>query len=383
MKLVVYEDRISDFCPIFNLYPQYDLRIGGRSVREHLGSHLTHHTIEVLRERFSAPPQLKIDGPAVYLSARVILSTLPVIPPNECAFTCNGVVVGMVKHKPPYPATIAEIMRNSTQAKHRQDLTGHVMHRIWDCIRLNPWATEIHADSLKVTRTLPKGVVVIGKRKHIYTRPGAVIHRGVVLDVSNGPIIIDAHACVRPYSTIAGPSYIGPGTIVDRARITASSIGPMCRIGGEVEACVFQGYANKYHEGFIGHSYIGEWVNLGALTTNSDLKNNYGNVRVMIRGILQDTGLTKLGCFIGDHSKTRIGTLIPTGAVVGSFVNFAGNGLMPRFVKDFTWLTGAKKEIYTLEKALETARVVMGRRGHVMTREYQQAIEECYSWRNS
>ncbi|GAJ24797.1 unnamed protein product, partial [marine sediment metagenome] len=108
----------------------------------------------------------------------------------------------------------------------------------------------------------------------------AVIHNLVCIDVSDGPVYIDKGAVIRPFTTIIGPSYIGRDTIVERAKIIKSSIGPVCRMGGEVEACTFQGYSNKYHEGFIGHSFIGEWVNLGALTTNSDIKNNYGSVKV-------------------------------------------------------------------------------------------------------
>jgi UDP-N-acetylglucosamine diphosphorylase/glucosamine-1-phosphate N-acetyltransferase len=317
------------------------------------------------------------------VSARCIVTSRPVIPRTDCALICNGMVVGMVKHGSPYPATAAEIKQSSTRMTRQHNINGQVLHAIWDCVRYDAAITELRTNTIRYRRTLPKGIVIIGMKKHIYIHPNAVVHPGVVLDASTGPVTIDEHACLRPHTTIAGPSYIGPGTIIDRAKITASSIGPMCRIGGEVEACIFQGYSNKYHEGFIGHSFVGEWVNLGALTTNSDLKNNYGPIRVVIRRTTHETGMTKLGCFIGDHTKTGIGTLIPTGAVIGSFVNFFGGGVMPRYVPDFTWLTGTKKKVYSLNKALETARVVLQRRGRTMTPAYQQAIQDRYSWRNS
>jgi UDP-N-acetylglucosamine diphosphorylase/glucosamine-1-phosphate N-acetyltransferase len=263
------------------------------------------------------------------------------------------------------------------------DVEGYVLKAPWDLIRHNSAITILHAKTITRKGRVPRSVSVVGDKKHLYMGTGTVIHPGVVIDVSNGPVIIDAQAIIRPFSVIYGPSYIGPGTIIDRAKVIASSIGPMCRIGGEVEVCVFQGFSNKYHEGFIGHSFIGEWVNLGALTTNSDLKNNYGNIRVMLRRKTYDTRMVKLGCFIGDHTKTGIGTLIPTGAVIGSFVNFHGGGMMPRYVREFTWLTNVKQEVYDLKKALETAQLVMRRRGRTMDHAYQKRIKDCYLCRDS
>lgn len=383
MKLIIYEDRVDDFYPLINLYPQYDLRIGGSSILDHARSWFSGIEVTPVNERTNERKHAKIRGTVIYLSARCILTKKLVIPRTDCTLICDGTVVGMVKHKSPYPVTAKDITRNNTRMARQQNIDGHVLHAIWDCVRCNAGITELRAKMIRQRKILPEGIVVIGRKKYVYLHPNAVVHQGVVLDVSTGPVIIDEHACLRPHTTIAGPSYIGPGTIVDRAKISASSIGPMCRIGGEVESCIFQGYSNKYHEGFIGHSFIGEWVNLGALTTNSDLKNNYGPVRVLIRRTTHETGMTKLGCFIGDHTKTGIGTLIPTGAVIGSFVNFFGGGMMPRYVPDFTWLTGTKHEAYSLNKALETARAAIDRRGQTMTPEYQQAIEDCYSWRNS
>jgi hypothetical protein len=145
-----------------------------------------------------------------------------------------------------------------------------------------------------------------------------------------------------------------------------------------VESCIFQGYSNKHHEGFLGHSFVGEWVNIGAMTTNSDLKNNYSSVRVKLGDKVIDSGMIKLGCFIGDHSKLGIGTLIPTGAVIGSFVNFFGGGIMPRYLPSFKWLGPGVDEKYTLDKAVETARMVMNRRGVKLTREYENLIRANY-----
>jgi len=139
-----------------------------------------------------------------------------------------------------------------------------------------------------------------------------------VLDAGNGPIVVERDALIEPHSFIAGPCWIGAGTHVLGGKLGGGvSLGPVCRVAGEVEESIFQGFANKRHHGFVGHSIVGAWANLGALTTTSDLKNNYGPVRVSIGGKVHDTGESKVGAFLGDHVKTAIGTLLTTGAVAG------------------------------------------------------------------
>ena len=142
----------------------------------------------------------------------------------------------------------------------------------------------------------------------------------VVIDAEHGPVYIDEGAEIHPFTRIEGPCYVGKKSILLGAKCReGNSIGPMCRVGGEVEESIIHGYSNKYHDGFLGHAYVGEWVNLGALTTNSDLKNDYSSVSVMLDGHTPiDTGSTKVGSLIGDHTKTSIGTLLNTGAYVGA-----------------------------------------------------------------
>jgi UDP-N-acetylglucosamine diphosphorylase/glucosamine-1-phosphate N-acetyltransferase len=137
------------------------------------------------------------------------------------------------------------------------------------------------------------------------------------------------------------------------------SIGPVCKVHGEVEETVVLGYSNKAHDGFLGHAYLGMWVNLGALTTNSDLKNNYGDVRVWTPGGETDTGSRKVGCFLGDHVKTAIGTMINTGTVVEAGANIFG-GMPPKYVPPFSW--GDPGGEYDIDRFLETAAIVLGRR---------------------
>ena len=153
-----------------------------------------------------------------------------------------------------------------------------------------------------------------------------------VLDAEHGPIYLDEGAVVHPFTRIEGPCYIGQNSVLFGCKCRAgNSIGPMCRVGGEVESTILHGYSNNYHDGFLGHAYVGEWVNLGAMTTNSDLKNDYSEISVVLDGkVSVPTGETKLGALIGDHVKTSIGTLFNTGAYVGAMTMIVTDGkLLP------------------------------------------------------
>jgi UDP-N-acetylglucosamine diphosphorylase/glucosamine-1-phosphate N-acetyltransferase len=193
---------------------------------------------------------------------------------------------------------------------------------------------------------------------------GSVIKPGAVLDAEHGPIYLGEKVTVHPGAVIQGPCYIGDGcTIQPGASIrTGCSIGMVCKVGGEVEGTIFHGYSNKQHDGFIGHSYVGEWVNLGADTVGSDLKNTYGAVRVPINGVPIDSGQPFVGAFIGDHTKTAIGTTLPTGCVIGYACNLAASEFVPSFVPSFTWLTDKGAAPNDPAKALDVARKVVARR---------------------
>ncbi|HEY6867070.1 MAG TPA: putative sugar nucleotidyl transferase, partial [Candidatus Eisenbacteria bacterium] len=198
----------------------------------------------------------------------------------------------------------------------------------------------------------------------IAVEEGARIDAFAVLDARGGPIRIGRNARVRAHTVVTGPCVVGAGSELLGGVVGVSTIGERCFIAGEVESCLWQGFGNKRHHGFVGHSAIGEWVNLGALTTTSDLKNNYGRVRVWVNGREIDTGLTKVGAFIGAHVKTGIGSLLPTGAAIGTGANLFGGGrFAPRLVPPFAWWNGEQLAEHRLEAFLGTARTAMARRG--------------------
>jgi UDP-N-acetylglucosamine diphosphorylase/glucosamine-1-phosphate N-acetyltransferase len=204
---------------------------------------------------------------------------------------------------------------------------------------------------------------------------GVLLEPGVVLQASEGPIVIGAGTLVHANSVIRGPVAIGPGCVVrSLTRISHGvTLGPVCRVGGEVDGTIVQGHSNKQHDGFLGHSYVGEWVNLGAGSTTSDLKNDYGDVRVVIAGVTIDTRRRSLGSLIGDHSKIAILTPLNTGTTIGVSANVFGTGFPPKEIPSFTWGGGGPRWMeYRLETAIEVARRVTSRREVVLT---EAAIE--------
>lgn len=197
---------------------------------------------------------------------------------------------------------------------------------------------------------------------------GVEVMPGAVLDAGGGPIYIGANTRVEAHAAIYGPSAIGPNCIVGAGKYSGVSIGHTSRIGGEIEESIFQSYVNKYHAGFIGHSYVGSWVNFGAMTTNSDLKNNYSTIRAQSNGNTVDTGSIKVGSFIGDHTKFGIGTLLNTGIVVGVACNvYGGTLIVEKEVASFRWGNSAGWETHHFEKAMDTVAKTMERRKQTLS----------------
>ncbi len=211
---------------------------------------------------------------------------------------------------------------------------------------------------------VPAGCVVIGDASLLVVG-NASVEPHVIFDVRKGPIVLEVDSAVRAGSRLEGPIYVGPHSWILGGAVRHCAIGPHCRVHGEVANSVFLGYANKSHDGFVGHSVIGQWVNLGAGTITSNLKNTYGEVRLDLPTGRLDTGRTNLGTLFGDHAKTAIGTLLSTGTVVGTGANVVAPAV-PRYVRPFAW---GPHDRQTLEGFLTVARRVLPRRGVDLTPE--------------
>jgi UDP-N-acetylglucosamine diphosphorylase/glucosamine-1-phosphate N-acetyltransferase len=215
--------------------------------------------------------------------------------------------------------------------------------------------------------------------------PTATIGPLAVIDASKGPVVIGENATVRPLSVLVGPCVVHAGSIVaERALLKASTvIGPGCRVGGEIGATIFQGFSNKAHDGHLGDSFVGEWVNIGAGSDNSNLLNTYGEVIVRLEpdGGLLRTGRQFWGSVIGDHAKLAIGTRLMTGTTIGTGAMIAASRPPASIVPRFAWITddaGGPKS-FRIEKFLETARAMMSRRDARISPEHEKLLRDLHA----
>lgn len=226
-----------------------------------------------------------------------------------------------------------------------------------------------------------RGVTVVGDHP-VCAAETAVVHPMVVIDTTQGPVMIDERAEVRSMSVLVGPAYIGEASIIaNHAHLRANTvIGPVCKVGGEVNSCLFQGYANKAHGGYLGNSFVGEWVNLGASTVTSNLKNTYGEIRMKRHADrpAEPTGMTALGSILGDHVKTAIGTRLNTGSCIHTGAMIALSAIAPKHVGPFAFLTDAGEQRYDFDKFCEVAAEVMRRRDEPLTDAMRAALKACY-----
>lgn len=240
---------------------------------------------------------------------------------------------------------------------------GRWISNVWDYIAslTEQLAEDLAVLTAEMTAARTPKAGIIGK-KGVFIEAGADLGPYVVLDSTAGPILIQKGAQIYPFTRIVGPVFVGAGSHVMGDRVSGSSIGPMSKVRGELNNTIVLGFSNKGHEGFVGHSYLGRWVNLGALTTTSNIKNTYGNAKLWTPSGLQDSGLQFLGSFFGDHAKTGIGMMLSTGTVVGAGANIYGSHSPPKAVPPFSWGDGAPYDLYALDKFIVTAERVMARR---------------------
>ena len=244
------------------------------------------------------------------------------------------------------------------------ELAGWWLDEVWSYVALLPemLASDTAALGAGMRRVGSDETMIVGEGA-VYVEEGATIERHACFDTTNGAVVVCRQATVHAFTRVVGPCYVGESSIVTTDRISGSAIGPHCRVHGELSGTLVIGYANKTHHGFVGHSYLGEWTNLGAGTTTSNLKNTYGPVRLWTPRGLRDTGMQFLGSMIGDHARTGINLSLTTGTVIGAGANVVGR-MPPKVVAPFTWgeAEGGRHETYDVEKFVEVAGRVMARR---------------------
>ena len=258
------------------------------------------------------------------------------------------------------------------------EVSGLLLRGAFDLITaLEQFLGEDCADLKAAPATgVPEGSLVLGDAANVVVM-GAAVEPGVVFDVRQGAVVLEPGVEVRHGTRLEGPVFVGAHSKVLGGYIRASAFGPECRVHGEVAASVFLGYANKSHDGFVGHSVVGPWVNLGALTTTSNLKNTYGPVRLDVAGVRIETGRQNLGTLFGDHAKTAIGTMLATGTVVSAGANVFGAPTPPKYVPPFAWGADGHGRL-TADGFLRVAERVMTRRNVEMTPERRRSLERTF-----
>jgi len=259
---------------------------------------------------------------------------------------------------------------------------------LWDLVYLNGEELKkdiaFHSGKNNINGANPEEIKYAGinfiEPEQVFISENVVIRPGVVLDASKGPIYLDKDVVIFPNAVIEGPVYIGESSQVKSCATIYEnvSVGKVCKVGGEIEDSIIMSYSNKQHSGFLGHSYLGSWVNIGADTNCSDLQNNYGTIKVQVNGRHIDTGRQFVGLMMGDHSKTAINTMFNTGTVVGFSCNVYGEGFPPKYITSFGWGGSLSVREYKLAKALETAKAVFERRDKIFSNEEENIFNTIF-----
>ena len=388
MNYIIFEDINSNHLKPFSLnHASFEMRCGMYNNIERIFNILSpedklyvivRDEIEnITRERFPRlvinpkiiPSGLMLNGATIW--NQDLINEIEI----DKSYSCNGSLIAINRSVSTNLEEFNKLLKDSIQVT--LDINVIHINYIWDLIfniseilendfnivNLNSLGTkDFPANNSKIHSS-----VVINNRTNIFISNDAVIGAGVVLDATEGPILIDQSVKIDIGALIKGPIYIGKKTIINpgsklRGNI---SIGPTCKIGGEVEDVVIQGYTNKQHDGYLGHSFLGEWINLGANTNNSDLKNNYNNIRMKISQDLEVNTLKQfLGSCIGDYTRTGISTMLNSGTFIGLGANIFGSGFQPKYIESFQW---GREEKTNFEKFIETCIKMKERRGEKLS----------------
>ena len=371
------------WAPFAGARPLCELRAGAHLIRERWETFIGVETAGIFALPHLAgfveagvPPvsgRHPVAGPAIIGSSTFAPCGLaPGLPDGAFRFTSGGITVGWgigpgATWDGPQPHAAA------------LDVPGVVLHGVYDLL---PALERLLSDDLRAllgdSDPLPAGSTVLGDPAAIALHDAA-LEPGVVFDVRNGPVVLESGAAVRAGSRLEGPLWIGANTHVLGGPVRASAIGPRVNVRGELSTCVFLGYANKAHDGFVGHSVIGRWANLGAGTITSNLKNTYGRVRLDVAGMPLETGLQFLGSLIGDHAKTAIGTLLSTGTVIGAGASVFEGVRAPRYVPPFAW-GGTGDARMSKAGFLRIAERVLPRRDVAVDDATRALLERVYDW---
>ena len=394
MQICFFEDKLfSNFHPLTLTRPTDDLRVGIFTLAEKWRQALMpKNTARILRkelkEVFDEGTIDKQDSclwiNARYLPTASLVKEIKNLGSGNCLKAGDTVIAAnadgassrqwLDKGKPDF---------NSLFVLESNDFDA--IEHIWDLYKINgseiradiKWLGSDRADNLNIS---PHAILV--EKQHIYIESGATLEAGTIINAEKGPVFVGEGAHIKAGSIIYGPTAICANATVNAgAKIYPdTTIGPVCKVGGEVNNAIFHSYSNKGHEGFVGNSVFGQWCNLGADTNTSNLKNNYSTIRITDWKTEKEieTGQQFFGTVMGDHSKTAINTQLNTGTVCGVNCNIFSGDFPPKFIHSFSWVGSNVIQKYRLDKAFETMEAMMARRDVSLTEPYKRMMESIF-----
>lgn len=386
----IFEDEhYSNLFPLVYFRPVFELKCGINSLKEKIERNypdaetsllVRSYLADVVREKGVGQLVNEIGtSQCLFINGRILadekLSSLIPVEGEDQIYLCNGIIaaarlsgnnLSLIKdlnEKLIIPSLFPDLPKVEVNLK--------FINYPWDLVNNNGEQIRIDFKNIvkkNIVKEFPGAHLI--NRKEIYIGSNANISPTVVLDASNGPIFIGENVKIMPHVGIEGPCFIGDNSVIKMhsAIYHNTTIGEYCKVGGEVEESIIHSYSNKQHSGFLGHSYLGSWINIGADTNNSDLKNNYGNISVKMGNKNIDTGSQFVGLIMGDHSKTAINTMFNTGTISGICCNIFGAGFPKRYLPSFTWGGSDLMKTNNLNESISVAEKVMFRRNVKMSK---------------
>ena len=393
MTLCLFEDAaVAHLAPLALTRGAFDLRVGARTLGEGAVAllapeRLALHTRRavagmVADEHPGVPVNAPPAGPTLFVNARwlarpsSLASALKSVARGGAArafVTPDGALVALWHPDPPAGLLDAEAVA-APDGIPTEQVAATLVSRLWDIVADLPARIAFDVEAIGGLGTADGAAVHDGAHvvspRDVFLGPGVTVRAGAVVDGSDGPVHLAAGVTVESNAVVRGPVFLGAKTVVKAlARIDGSAAGEQCRLGGEVHESSLHSFSSKGHDGYLGNSALGRWVNLGAATDTSNLKNDYGEV-TLFDAVAQDfvpSGRQFLGLVMGDHAKCAIHTAFSTGTVVGVFANVFGSGVPPRHVPGFSWGGAEALVPYRIDKALRVAEAVIARRGRALS----------------
>ena len=393
MNIYVYEDdKTLDLSPLSSNRATFDIRIGSETFLDRIKKLFPNHSISLfVREELEAVTkekhsELKVNPKEIdegmWLVGNVIWekNDFMVLPDKETLFYNNNNLIGAFLSKDSSDDWIKN-KKSTPNIEKKSELKSNYCPYLWDILSQIPKTLLYEFEEFKkgIQPSTFEGVEFLNS-DNIFIGDNVKIQPSVLMNAENGPIIIEADTTIYGQTYLEGPLYIGKRSLVKPlTQIKNSAFGPMCKLGGEIDTVIIQGYSNKVHEGHLGDSFVGEWVNLGSGTQNSNLKNNYSFVEVELNNKKIETNKTHIGTFIGDYTKTAIGTKLNSGSVIGLGSMIATYGFPSKLIDPFTWYINGEKRKVILDKFFNTTYHCMNRRNKRLSESEIDLLKKLYN----